>query len=117
MTSKRAYAVVIRGGDDAMSRAIVDGIAKGRAARLEPYQREMVEDEIARQRAEARLARMDIRKGHDAEYWRERYVAAELAYGESCYYPTVWQKLREMLSCGWAMTWLTMLMLVTGRRL
>lgn len=114
MTSRRACAIVIRGGDAEMSNALAKGIAAGRAQRLEPCQRRTVEDEIARQRARARLERMELHGKRDAKYWNDLTFEAEMAYGEPLEDPEWPVRMVKAVEIAWCKLWFAMLVL-TGR--
>lgn len=113
MTNRRC--VVIMRGDGEMSKAIADGIATARAARLEPGLRRSREDEIIHQRTRERLMQMDIHGAHTARWWNEKWLDADLAYGEPLENPEWYRRAWKALGTGWALMWCLVLMML-GRR-
>lgn len=87
-------AVLIRRGDDEISRALADGMES--ACRNRPMgqrEREAVRDELARQRARERLDKMALHRGLTERDWAQKCFEAEMAYGEPLYYPTIGEKI------------------------
>ena len=94
MSRRAGYAVLIH-VEDEISRAIACGLARGsRVVILKPDNGAGAQDEIVIRRARERLAQMDIHGDHDANYWSDRWVDADLRWGESRFDPTVGEIIR-----------------------
>ena len=102
MSKSGGYAVLIH-CEDEISRALANGLARGRkVVRLES-------DGPGDRRARARLMAMDIHQGRDAAWWSQKYVDHVCRYYGDFNDPTVWERIKDAIGTAWAVAWCWMM--------
>ena len=115
MTNKRmGYAVLIRCGDDEISRALADGLSKGQAVLPQDEMSEI--DREAHRRAKEDMKRILLHRDRDERYWSNRMFEAEMAYGESLLLPSIPERIEAAWLRAYAMIYAISQMMKQQRR-